>query len=47
MAIVIDETAQQHLDNLWSSDKDTQNTAFFALIDITDQSVAWTYAVLG
>ena len=39
----MDKTAQTHLDNLRSEDRELQNEAFFAIIKATDKSVDWAY----
>ena len=41
----MDTTTRTHLDNIQSKDKDLQNAAYYALIDMTDQPVDWAYDV--
>jgi hypothetical protein len=41
----MDEKIQTLFDNLPSSNKETQNQAYYALIKITDQTVMWAYEV--
>lgn len=41
----MDETLRAHLNNLYSTDRDLQNQAFFAVIAATDAPVDWAYEV--
>ena len=41
----MDAQTQTTLANLHAADKDVQNTAFYALLAMTDQPVSWAYAV--
>jgi hypothetical protein len=41
----MDAVTRAQLENLRSDDKRTQNTAFFALIEMTDKPVDWAYDV--
>jgi hypothetical protein len=41
----MDDSARTHLTNLHSADKETQNTAFFALLRLTQHPVDWAYEV--
>ncbi|MFN8375614.1 MAG: hypothetical protein U0694_22425 [Anaerolineae bacterium] len=41
----MDDTTRTYLNNLYSADKELQNVAFFALLDITEQPVDWAYEV--
>lgn len=41
---MVDNT-QTHLDNLRSEDRELQNTAFFAIIEATENPVEWAYDV--
>ena len=36
---------QIHLDNLWTSDRQLQNAAYYAILEATEQPVDWAYAV--
>ena len=35
----------KNLDNLWSTDRQLQNTAFFHVLELTDGPVKWAYEV--
>jgi hypothetical protein len=39
----MDKTTQKHLDNLFSEDREIQNSAFFYILDVTDKPVDWAY----
>jgi len=39
----MNESIRTHLDNIYSTDKELQNQAYFSLIDTTDQPVDWAY----
>src|SRR5688572_33171530 len=41
----IDDTTRTILNNLWSDDRDLQNTAYYNIIEITDKTVDWAYMV--
>jgi hypothetical protein len=41
----MDEITRTNLDNLHSSDRDLQNTAFFSVLEMTNQPVDWAYEV--
>ena len=41
----MDETTRINLINLWSADRQLQNTAFFHILSLTDQPVDWAYEV--
>jgi hypothetical protein len=41
----MDEFTRTNLTNLYSTDRDLQNEAFFATIEATNQPVAWAYEV--
>jgi hypothetical protein len=40
---MMDETTRTHLANIYSPVRDLQNTAYYALMDATDQPVDWAY----
>ena len=42
---MMDEITRTNLDNLHSSDRELQNTAFFAVLEMTNQPVDWAYEV--
>jgi HEAT repeat protein len=42
---MMDEITRTNLDNLHSSDRDLQNTAFFSVLEMTNQPVDWAYEV--
>ncbi len=39
----MDKNIRQNLDNLWSTDRQLQNDAFFAILKLTDKPVDWAY----
>jgi hypothetical protein len=39
----MDKTLRTHLDNIRSKDKELQNKAYFYLLEVTEQPVAWAY----
>src|SRR5215207_9566385 len=39
----MDKIIRTNLDNLWSEDRDSQNKAFFYMIEATDKPVDWAY----
>jgi len=41
----MDNSIRSHFDNLLSKDKQTQNQAYYALMDITEEPVDWAYVV--
>ncbi len=41
----MDEVTRKNLDDLRSDDKEVQNKAFFAILEVTNQPVDWAYAV--
>lgn len=41
----MDSITRTYIDNVFSTDRETQSTAYFALIEATNQSVDWAYAV--
>ena len=41
----MDAATRTQIDNLWSSDRDLQNDAFFAIVAATDRPVDWAYEV--
>jgi hypothetical protein len=41
----MDEITRTNLDNLHSSDRELQNTAFFSVLEMTNQPVDWAYEV--
>jgi hypothetical protein len=41
----MDENTRTNLDKLYSEDKEVQNTAFFAILEATNQPVDWAYDV--
>ncbi len=41
----MDETTRTNLDNLYSEDKEVQNSAFFAVLEATNKPVDWAYNV--
>lgn len=41
----MDEITRLNLDNLYSSDKELQNRAFFFVLEMTNQPVDWAYEV--
>jgi hypothetical protein len=41
----MDKTTQKHLANLFSEDREIQNSAFFYILDVTDKPVDWAYDV--
>jgi hypothetical protein len=41
----MDEITRTNLDNLHSSDRELQNTAFFSVLEMTSQPVDWAYEV--
>ncbi len=41
----MDEITRIHLENLYSTDRELQNRAFFYVLEVTDQPVDWAYAV--
>ena len=41
----MDNTTQTNLQNLWSEDRDLQNTAFSLVMQATDKPVDWAYEV--
>lgn len=43
----MDALTQAALQNIHATDKELQNAAFHALLDMTDQPVAWAYEVWG
>src|SRR5689334_14043007 len=43
----MDNTIQTNLPNLWSEDRDLQNTAFSLVMRATDKPVDWAYEVWG
>ncbi len=43
----MDHATQQQFENLWSRDRVAQNTAFFAMLEQTNQPVDWVYEVWG
>jgi hypothetical protein len=43
----MDHATQQQFENLWSMDREAQNTAFFAMVEQTNQPVDWPYEVWG
>jgi hypothetical protein len=42
---MMDEITRTNLDNLHSSDRELQNTAFFSVLEMTNQPVDWAYQV--
>jgi microcompartment protein CcmK/EutM len=41
----MDETTRTNLNNLWSTDRQLQNEAFFYILRLTDSPVDWAYEV--
>lgn len=41
----MNETLRKHLANLWSTDREAQNQAFFAFLEATEQPVDWAYEI--
>ena len=41
----MDEIIRANLNNLWSTDRQLQNEAFFYILRLTDKPVDWAYAV--
>ena len=41
----MNETLRTVLDNLWSTDRQLQNTAFSYVLELTDEPVEWAYEV--
>jgi len=39
----LNETLRTNLDNLWSEDRQLQNTAFFHVLELTEGPVNWAY----
>ena len=39
----MDETTRNNLNNLWSTDRQLQNEAFFYVLSVTDKPVDWAY----
>lgn len=41
----MDDRVQTHLENLYSSDKETQNSAYYGLMELTEKPIDWAYDV--
>jgi len=41
----LNETLRTNLDNLWSADRQPQNTSFSYVLGLTDRPVEWAYEV--
>jgi hypothetical protein len=41
----MDAVVENQIKNLWTSDRQAQNDAFFATIALTDVPVSWAYEV--
>lgn len=41
----MDEVTRTHIENIYSTDRDLQNDAFFAILEATEKSVDWAYEV--
>ena len=41
----MNEITRTNLNNLWSTDRQLQNEAFFTILNLTDSSVDWAYEV--
>ena len=41
----MDAITRTHLDNLWSDDRELQNTAFTSILEATERPVEWAYDV--
>ena len=41
----MNKTIQANMNNLWSADREAQNTAFHFMLKVTDKPVDWAYDV--